>query len=108
MASLKLRRKITVPSFLQFNHLTLKGVIIILVLLSALQLYISNNFVSEGEKIKTSQTQAEALEAENLRLVNQMQQASSLSHIEKLAQEAGFVKIQKIEYLGPEVTVASR
>jgi hypothetical protein len=102
------KRRFSLPAIMHLNHLTLKGVLIIMGILALFQLYISNNFVSEGEKIKNIQTKAQELESENLRLQNQIQQRSSLSFIEKQASERGFSKIQKVEYVNPEVSVASR
>lgn len=103
----KPRKELNLPKILKFNHLTLKGVTVILVILSLIQLYISNNFVTDGEKIKEATSRAESLEEENSNLTNQVQQLSSLSFIEKQAKEAGFSKIEKIEYLDKTRTVAT-
>ncbi len=103
----KPRREVNLPKILKFNHLTLKGVVVILVVLSLIQLYISNNFVTDGEKIKKAITEAEVLEEENSNLINQIQQLSSFSYIEKQAYSAGFSKIEKIEYLDKTTIIAS-
>ena len=95
------------PKILKFNQLTLKGVVVILVILSLVQLYISNNFVTDGGKIKEDTTQAELLEEENSNLINQIQQISAFSYIEKQAMENGFTKIEKLEYLDKTTIIAS-
>lgn len=79
----------------------------ILVILSLVQLYISNNFVTGGEKIKEAISLAEKLEEENSNLVNQIQQISSFSYIEKQAKELGFSKVEKLEYLDKTTIIAS-
>ena len=103
----KPRKELNLPKILKFNHLTLKGVVIVLVILSLVQLYISNNFVTDGEKIKEAISRAEVLEEENSNLTNKVQQLSSFSYIEKQARDLGFSKIEKVEYLDKITTIAS-
>jgi hypothetical protein len=108
MNSARVRRKLILPSLYRFNHFTIRGVLIVVVILSLFQLYISNKFVTEGEKINKDQLRASALEEENLLLKNEIQKISSLKYIEEKALSLGFGKIEKIEYLDQSDVFASR
>lgn len=79
-----------------------------LIILAAFQLYISNSFVTEGEKIKSNLNEIAQLEKENRGLKNQIQTVSALNHIEEVATSKGFGKVGKVEYVSSEVSVASR
>lgn len=106
-AQSKPRRKLNIQ-FFKYNYLTLKGIFILIMLLSILQLYVSNRFVTEGEKIKQAQDQAKLVKSENLSLEDKIQELSSLSYLEKQAIDLGFVKVNKVEYLISPAVIASR
>lgn len=95
-------------SFLKFNYLTVHGVLILIIMLSLLQLYVSDRFVTEGKKIKDAELQTDTLRAENQTLQNKIEKLSSLRNIQIQAQALGFVKIDKVRYLDEPFTVASR
>lgn len=94
--------------FLKFNYLTARGILVIVILLSLFQLYVSNRFVTEGQSIKEAEAQTEMLKSENLKIQNQIEGLSSLRNIQTQASKMGFVKIDKVRYLAEPVIVASR
>lgn len=103
----KSKRKLSLP-IVKFNTLPLQGVLILIIALSLLQLYVSNRFVTEGEKIKAANDQIKELKMENLALEDRIQQLSSLSYLEEQARAMGFIKIDKVEYLTGPAIIASR
>lgn len=95
-------------SLLRPNFLTLKSIIFLIVALSFIRLYVSNNFVTDGTVIQKDTEIAQSLEEENLLLNNEIQKYSSLAYIEQQALTFGFVKVAKYEYLDTSQAVASR
>lgn len=103
----KPKKVINFPKIFLFNQLTLKSVAAIIIVLSLFQLFIANNFVTYGQKIKAASLESDTIEAENISLSNQIQQLSALAYIEKTALDLGFKKAEKVEYVAGTTSVAA-
>lgn len=78
----------------------------IVIFLSLVQLVISHNLATTGEKVRQLEFQAAQLEKENAALTTEINKNGSLSRITEEAQNLGLVKITKILHLTPEIPVA--
>lgn len=78
----------------------------IVIFLSLVQLVISHNLATTGEKVRQLELKAAQLEKENAALTTEINKNGSLSRIAEEAQNLGLVKITKILHLTPEIPVA--
>jgi cell division protein FtsL len=101
------RRKTKVSHFVFTSKLALSFLFISIIILSLAQLFIVNKLATEGERIKQNELLTKKLSEENINLQNNLQTLGSLSRISKLAESQGFVKIEKVEYFNPSVSIAA-
>lgn len=60
------------------------------------QLVFANSLATDGQKLAQIQSQVTSLEAQNMTLIVQIAQVSSLQTLSKKAQELGFVSPEKL------------
>lgn len=87
----------------------MRSVIIILVMvifLSLVQLFISHNLATSGEKVRSLETEISLLERENNKLSAEINQMASLSRIANEAEKMGLIEAARVLRLTPEIPVA--
>lgn len=87
----------------------MKSIIVILVVvifLSLVQLFISHNLATSGERVRSLEAEIDLLEKENNRLSAEINQIASLSRIANEAEKMGLTKATQVLHLTPEIPVA--
>lgn len=79
-----------------------KILVLILVILAAFQIIVSNQLATAGEKLTEIDQEIKFLEEENDRLKREIAISSSLTTIAKKAEEAGYLKTEDFLYLTEE------
>ena len=80
----------------------------IVLVLSIARVVLSNILAASGQRLAAANQKIRMLTEENQKLENEASSLDSLARIEKLANEAGFVKTTNIEVLIPSKPIASR
>lgn len=81
-------------------------IFMIVFLLSLIQLIISHNLATSGEKVRLLETEISLLEKENNKLSAEINQIASLSRIASEAEKMGLTKATQVLRLTPEIPVA--
>lgn len=87
----------------------MKSIIVILVVvifLSLVQLFISHNLATSGERVRSLEAEIDLLEKENNQLSAEINQIASLSRIANEAEKMGLTKATQVLHLTPEIPVA--
>lgn len=74
--------------------------------LSLIQLVISHNLATSGEKVRSLEAEISFLEKENNRLSVEINKIASLSRIAAEAEKMGLVRATRVLHLTPEIPVA--
>lgn len=92
------------------NQLKFSATIVVLMvlLLGAAQLIVSNRLANLGVEIEKENAKTELLTAENRLLEEELRQQESLIAISQKATELGFIEAKSIYYLVPQVPVAMK
>lgn len=78
----------------------------LVLILALIQLVISHQLATTGEKIRQLEEKAACLEEENRALVEETSKLSSLSKISLEAEKGGFLRTTRVLHLTPQVPVA--
>ena len=80
----------------------------IVLVLSIARVVLSNILAASGQRLAAANQKIRIMTEENQKLENEASSLDSLVRIEKLANEAGFVKTTNVEVLIPSKPIASR
>lgn len=86
---------------LSFSRKIILTLSLVLLIGIILEIWVVNRLSTYGEKISKLEKAAAILKLENQVLKNKVDLKSSIQEIEIRAKEAGFVKINKLQYLLP-------
>lgn len=81
-------------------------VVCLAVLLILVQLVISHNLATQGERFRQLEQQALNLEQENIIFAEEINKAGSLSRIDQEAKKLGFSRASQVLHLTPQIPVA--
>lgn len=81
-------------------------IICVVIILSLVQLVISHNLASAGEKVRQLEIKTAQLEQENNALRGEINKTASLARITEEAKTLGLVKTTTVLHLTPEIPVA--
>lgn len=92
-------------SFFVYPKLVTFMLLLTLLLLLS-RIYFSNQLAVSGVQVSYYETKASQLQQENYQIENEISKKTSMSYINTKAQEAGMVKVNKLEVIQPTTPVA--
>ncbi|MEX0621744.1 MAG: hypothetical protein WD187_02035 [Candidatus Woykebacteria bacterium] len=82
--------------------------IMVILSISFARVVFLNVLAASGQQLAAANQETEILKEENQRLENTISQLKSLSRVEKIASEKGFVKAKNVQVLTPKSPIANR